>query len=52
VSNKKIIDELKKLLRQRGKATKEQLEYAKAEEKAMKQIYRRSRHSEGKRNGK
>jgi hypothetical protein len=37
--NKKLIDELKKLLRKRGKITKEQREYAKAEENAMIQMY-------------
>ncbi len=37
--NNKLINELKKLLRQRGKAPKVQMEYAKVEEKAMRQMY-------------
>ncbi len=39
MSHKRIIDELKQLLRKRGKITKEQREYAKAEENAMLQMY-------------
>jgi len=37
--NKKFINELKKLLRQRGKVPKVQIEYAKVEGKAMSQMY-------------
>ena len=34
-----LINELKKLLRQRGQVTKQQREYAKIEERAMMQMY-------------
>jgi hypothetical protein len=37
--NKKLIDELKKLLIQRGQLTRHQREYAEAEVKAMMQMY-------------
>ena len=37
--NKKFINKLKKLLKQRGKLPKVQMEYAKVEEKAMRQMY-------------
>ena len=37
--NKKFIYELKKLLSQRGKVPKVQMEYAKVEEKVMTQMY-------------
>ncbi len=36
---KKFINELRKLVSQRGKVSKVQLEYAKAEERAMMQMY-------------
>lgn len=36
---KKIVDELKKLLEQRGRLTKAQLEYARVEEQAMNKMY-------------
>ena len=39
MSHKRFIVELKQLLRKRGKITKEQKEYAKAEENAMLQMY-------------
>jgi hypothetical protein len=37
--NKKFINELKKLLRKRGKASNVQMEYAKVEENALRQMY-------------
>ena len=37
--NNKFINELKKLLRQRGKLPTVQMEYAKVEEKVMSQMY-------------
>ena len=37
--NKKFIDELKELLMLRGSISKEQLQYAMVEERAMMQIY-------------
>lgn len=46
---KKIINELKKLMKQRGNLTKVQREYAMAEEKAMMQMYPMTRPSEEKR---
>jgi hypothetical protein len=36
---RKFINELRKLVSRRGKVSKEQLEYAKAEERAMMQMY-------------
>lgn len=44
--NKKILDELKKLLRQRGRVTRQQKEYAKAEERAMMEIYTEKKYIE------
>lgn len=41
--NKKILDELKKLLRQRGRVTRQQKEYAKAEERARMEIYTKNK---------
>ena len=43
---KKIIDELKKLLRQRGVITRQQLEYAMIEEQGIKEMYSVTRPSE------
>ena len=44
--NKKFINELKKLLRQRGKVPKVQIEYAKAEGRAMSLMYQITKPSE------
>ena len=47
--NKKLINELKKLLRQRGRVPKAQIEYAKVEVEAMSQMYPITKPSEEKR---
>ena len=47
--SKRLIAELKKLLKQRGEVTKDQREYAKVEEEAMMQIYTIPKPSEEKR---
>ncbi len=47
--NKKFIEELKELLRLRGKVSKEQVEYTRVEEKARIQMYPITKSSEEKR---
>ncbi|MEN8265263.1 MAG: hypothetical protein ABFR82_17590 [Nitrospirota bacterium] len=47
--NKKFIEELKELLRLRGKISTVQVDYARAEEKAMIQMYPITKPSEEKR---
>lgn len=46
---KKFIDELKEMLKRRGKVSREQWQYAMAEEKAMMQMHPITRPSEEKR---
>lgn len=47
--DKKFIDELKRLIRQRGKVSRSQYQYAMAEEKARTQMYPIEKPSEEKR---
>ncbi len=47
--NKKFLEELKELLRLRGKVSKEQVEYIRVEEKARIQMYPITKASEEKR---
>jgi hypothetical protein len=47
--NKKFIDELRQLLRLRGKVSREQMHYAMVEAKAMQQMYPITKPSEEKR---
>ncbi len=50
--NKKILYDLKKLLRKRAKVTKEQREYAEAEERAIMMIYAKNMSKEKHKNRK